>query len=102
MMGEISQIAAQKVVVVFNGLENSVLPARIALNMLLAVQQKEAFQKLKRKPFLREPVRQTITSIIQAQSIKTVCSFFILIQANTGPVCRDHGYFLSSWLIPPR
>jgi len=68
LMGEISQIAAQKVVVVFNGLENSVLPARIALNMLLAVQQKEAFQKLKRKPFLREPVRQTITSIIHAQS----------------------------------
>ena len=68
-MGEISQIAAQKVVVVFNGLENSVLPARIALNMLLAVQQKEAFQKLKRKPFLREPVHQTITSIIRAQSI---------------------------------
>jgi hypothetical protein len=76
-MGEISQIAAQKVVVVFNGLENSVLPARIALNMLLAVQQKEAFQKLKRKPFLREQVRQTITSIIQAQSISSVCYFFL-------------------------
>ena len=70
-MGEISQIAAQKVVVVFNGLHNSLLPARIALNMLLAVQQKEAFQKLKRKPFLREPVRETITSIIQTQSKNT-------------------------------
>jgi len=69
LMGEISQIAAQKVVVVFNGLQNSILTARIALNMLLSVQQKEAFQKLKRKPFLREPVRETITSIIQTQSI---------------------------------
>ncbi|CBY20144.1 unnamed protein product [Oikopleura dioica] len=68
LMGEISQIAAQKVVVVFNGLQNSILTARIALNMLLSVQQKEAFQKLKRKPFLREPVRETITSIIQTQS----------------------------------
>ena len=68
-MGEISQIAAQKVVVIFNGLESPALPARIAFNMRTAVSQKEAFQKLKRKPFLRDEVRDTIISVIHTQGI---------------------------------
>ena len=99
-MDEISQIASQKVVVVFNGLQSPALPARIAFNMLLAIQQKEAFHKLKRKPFLREPVRETITSIIQTQGFNNNSTKILpKIKESTGLVYRDPGYSSNSSLI---